>query len=217
MAAEHGIWRQLSWPNRISLMRLAGIGPFVVLLLHQGEWPWARHAALALFVAMGLSDALDGHLARRNGQTSRLGTILDPLADKLLINSAVILLVTDAGGVPGVPLDDWVAVAVVAKDIWVVLGFAVVFLVTGRRHGRPTWAGKGSTLVQIVTVSVVLVGPEINAVAAGLGSALARGLGWAVVLFAALCVVSYSRQGLAELLPHEHENAGPGASGPGQP
>lgn len=190
--------RTLSWPNRISLFRLLAVPPFVVLLLNQQDLSWARHAALALFVVLGLSDALDGFLARRYGQITRLGKIVDPLADKALVTCAVILLATRAGAVRGVELPNWVVVAVVGKDLWVVLGYLVLFLVMGPPKVRPTLFGKAATATQILLISAVLIAPDIDRLAPGWrpGTYLALGLGWVVVVLCVLAVASYARVGV---------------------
>lgn len=206
------LWRNLSWPNRISLLRLLAVPPFVVLLLNQAEWPGARYAAMGVFLAMGLSDALDGYLARRSGQVTRLGSILDPLADKVLITCSAILLATGWAAVPGARLHNWVAVAIVGKDLWVVLGFLVLHLVTGHVKVRPTRAGKLCTLGQIVMVAGVLLAPDLNRLGYGVGSRLADGLGWGAVVLCVLAIGSYTRLGLAMLMQHEAGAATPAES-----
>lgn len=200
-------WQALNWPNRISLLRVLGVPPFVVLLLNQHDWPWARHAAMAVFVVMGLSDALDGYLARRSGQITRLGKILDPLADKLLIICSVILLATDAAAIQGAKVPDWVVVSVVGKDLWVVIGFVVVFFVTGKVKIRPTWAGKACTMGQIMMVAGILAAPDFNRIGWQAGSRLAMVLGWVVMVLCLLAVISYTRLGLAFMM-HGVDQAG---------
>ena len=88
-------WGSLNWPNRISILRLLLVAPFVELLLNINDpsWrSWARYAALAIFVVMAVSDFLDGMLARKLNIRTRLGALLDPLADKVLIICSVVLL-----------------------------------------------------------------------------------------------------------------------------
>jgi len=187
----------LNWPNRISFFRLLGIVPFVVLLIYQRQWgPPARYAALALFVAMGLSDFLDGRLARRLHLCTRLGAILDPLADKTLIICAVVLLALPASAMPGAPLSAWVVVLVVGKDLWVMVGFVVTVLVTNRFRVHPTVAGKACTVGQFVMVSFFLVAPDLNALCEPLGTRIAQGLSWGAAALSLLAAVSYTRLGL---------------------
>ncbi|NLF30233.1 MAG: CDP-alcohol phosphatidyltransferase family protein [Planctomycetes bacterium] len=193
------LWRALNWPNRISLLRVLGVAPFVMLLLKQEAWPPARHVALAVFVGIALSDAADGYLARRLNQSTRLGKILDPLADKLLITCSVFLLASSAAAVPGVKLPGGVVVAVVGKDLWVVLGFLVLFLITGEARVQPTLAGKLCTMTQLVMVAGVLIAPDLNAVAARAGTILAALMAWTVVGMCILSVMSYTRLGVVFL------------------
>lgn len=192
------LWKALNWPNRISLLRLLLVGPFIVLLLNQPDWPWARHAALAIFVAMGISDGLDGMLARRLNARTRLGAILDPLADKALIISAVVLLATRGAGVPpaALTLPNWLVVAVVAKDVWVVAGTVIVYMVTNSLRVRPTRAGKLCTVGQLILVGYTLLAPDLARLAEGLGRWGVLAGSWAVAGLAVFAIMSYTRLGL---------------------
>ena len=192
----------LSWPNRITLMRLLLVAPFVVLVQQHHARPVFRHLALGIFLVMAVSDVLDGYLARRTGHTSRLGAILDPLADKTLIMCAAALLSLPHSAVAGTRLPHWVVVLIVGKDLWVIVGFVVVFLLTGRVRVMPTRAGKLCTAGQLAMVTAVLISPDINRLALsagtalGAGTALARGLWWATGALSIAAVVSYTRLGL---------------------
>ncbi len=189
--------RTLNWPNRISLARLLLVGPFIVLLMNQEPWPWARHAAAGIFTVMAVSDLVDGLLARRTGTITRLGAILDPLADKALVIFSVVLLSVDTVGAEGYHLPNWVAVAVVGKDLWVIAGTLVVYLVTDRLKVRPTLAGKLSTLGQLLLVGYVLLAADVAKLSP---SAAAYGVlagSWAVVALSVFAIVSYTRLGLA--------------------
>ncbi len=205
-------WGSLNWPNRISLMRLLLVAPFVALLLNQHDWPWARHASLWIFVVMAASDFADGVIARRMGLKTRLGAILDPLADKVLIICSVVLLsihdyaprMAAGDQNPVFEIPKWVAVAVVGKDLWVILGTVVVYLVTDRLRVYPTWAGKISTVVQLAMVICVLLVPDLESFRAGLGVTLAWALCWLVAAMAVAAVVSYTRLGLS-FIAHEQK------------
>jgi len=191
-------WASLSWPNRITLFRLLLIAPFIVLILNQREWgDSARYGALAVFVIMAVSDFLDGMLARRLNRKTRFGAILDPLADKALIISAVVLLSLPDSAVPAAPISNWIVVVIVGKDLWVIVGFIVIYLVTDRFRIHPTRAGKAATLGQLIMVLSVLIAPELNRIVGGLGSMLARLLGWLVTVVSVLAAVSYTRLGLS--------------------
>ncbi len=157
---------KLSWPNRVTITRLLLIGPFAVCLLHMQDpdWmPWPRYGALFIFGLMALSDALDGYLARRLDQFTRLGAYLDPVADKLLITSSLIMLSYGGTAVEGKQIPDIVVVAAIGKDLIVVLGFMVVFFISGRAFVEPRLTGKACTAVQLVTVLAVLLWPNLPA------------------------------------------------------
>jgi len=187
-------WKVLNWPNRISLLRLLLVGPFIVLLMHASPdgWPWARHAALGIFVVMAVSDFVDGMLARRLNLRTRLGAILDPLADKvLIICSVVVLSIRESANMP-----DWVVVAVVGKDLYVIIGFIVIYLVTDKFRVRPTLAGKLCTLGQLVMVVAVLAAPDLDRLGGAVGSWFVKICYWGVAGLVGLAVVSYTRLGL---------------------
>ena len=203
-------WTVLNWPNRITLFRLLLIFPFVMLIQHQQERPLYRHIALGTFVMLAISDFLDGYLARRLDCKTRLGAILDPLADKGLIICAVILLsmpnscVVD--GTTRIQLPNWVVVAVVGKELWVVVGFLVLFLVTGKVRVKPSRAGKSSTTAQLAMVSALLLAPDLNRLGWDVGTHLARVLWWAVLVLCLGSIVSYTRMGLSILSEEELPN-----------
>lgn len=190
-------WAYLSWPNRLTMLRLLLVAPFVVLMQHQQRQPALRYLALGIFLFMAFSDLADGFLARRLGSSSRLGAILDPLADKVLITCAAILLTLEHSHVRGTRMPDWVVVMIVGKDLWVVVGFIVVFLVTGKVRVMPTLPGKMSTCAQLMLVAAVLISPDLNHLGASVGTWMARLLWWAVAGLCVLAVVSYTRLGLA--------------------
>ncbi len=158
----------LTWPNRLTMLRIILVGPFVVMLLNlqTPNWEWSRHGAAIIFLITVLSDGLDGYLARRLHQETPLGRFLDPVADKLLIFSAMILLgiektcVSPAGGIH-FQFPNWVVVAAIGKDIFVVIGFLLVFLVSGKIFIQPDWAGKSTTVAQMILIMLTLLAPDI--------------------------------------------------------
>jgi len=153
----------LNWPNRLTLLRIFLVGPFVLFLLNMQNpsWPWARRAAILTYFAMAVSDLLDGMLARRGNQETLVGKFLDPLGDKLVITCAVILLAVGSTSVPGFRLPSWVVVAAIGKDLFVVLGFLVLFLSTGKIFIQPGKIGKACTASQMTLVLMVLAGPDL--------------------------------------------------------
>jgi len=138
----------LNLPNLITLLRIGAIPLFLILLTDQ------RYSeALAVFVIAGATDSLDGAVARLTNSHTALGAYIDPLADKLLLVSSFVFLAF-LGFVP-----HWLAILVVSRDVIILLGFAVLYFITGHSITvRPTFVGKASTFFQLLTVTLALVG-----------------------------------------------------------
>ena len=154
----------LSWPNRITLSRIILVAPFVICVLNIQDPQWgtaARRAALGILVIMGISDVLDGFLARRLRQETPLGKFLDPLADKLLVICSVVLLARQSTSVPGGILPSVVVVAAIGKDLLVVVGFCIIYLITLRTCISPRRPGKLCTCAQLAMVFAVLLRPDL--------------------------------------------------------
>lgn len=114
-----------------------------------------NHALLALatFVVAGVTDTMDGYIARTRGTKTRLGAFLDPLADKLLLTAS---FVTIAYRFPRV-LPFWLTVVVLSRDLLLIVVAVLIMLTGGRIHPAPTMLGKTSTAFQMVTVGVALL------------------------------------------------------------
>ena len=132
-------------PNLITIMRIILTPLFVIYLLGDEFLP-----ALVLFIIAGLSDAADGFIARVFDQKSKLGAFLDPLADKILLVSAFLVLA--AKGL----IRPWLTVIVISRDILIMLGVLLLFLNNQEFKGRPSVWSKMTTLLQLVTVFAVL-------------------------------------------------------------
>lgn len=132
-------------PNLLSLVRMACAIPIAWLLLNDS---FGR--ALLLFVAAGLSDGLDGYLAKRFGWRSRLGSILDPLADKALLVTVYLVL----GSMGLLPL--WLVGLVIARDVVVVSGALWIHTLLGRYEMAPSIASKLNTALQLILVVAVI-------------------------------------------------------------
>jgi cardiolipin synthase len=136
----------LSWlPNAISLLRIALVPP-VLLLIVNGQFGWA----LALFWLAGFSDGLDGYLAVRFGWSSRLGGLLDPTADKLLITGMFVTLAY-TGHIPV-----WLAAIVIFRDVVIVAGAMAYNFLVKPVPGEPTRISKLNTALQMLFVLFVL-------------------------------------------------------------
>jgi cardiolipin synthase (CMP-forming) len=142
-------------PNLISFMRMALIPVFAILLFY-GHFGWA----FFVFFFAGVSDGVDGFIARRFNQQSELGTILDPIADKLLMTTAFIILSLPAvfpDYARHLPVPFWVTVFVIGRDILIIAVALAIFIITDFRGFRPSWLGKASTVVQIFAVGLILL------------------------------------------------------------
>jgi CDP-diacylglycerol--glycerol-3-phosphate 3-phosphatidyltransferase len=185
---------KLSWPNRITITRILLIAPFVVCLLHLQDplyAPWPRYAALAIFALMAISDGLDGYLARRLQQRTRLGAFLDPMADKLLITCAMVMLGYAGTSVVGKKIPDIVVVAAIAKDLLVIVGFMIIFFMSGQALVRPRLSGKACTAVQLLTVLSVLLWPDLPPWLTYLPDTL----WWLSLVLAVVAALDYVREG----------------------
>ena len=132
-------------PNIITLLRIVLVIPVIYLLL-QREFSYA----LVLFFVAGLSDGLDGYLAKRNNWTSRLGSILDPLADKLLLVFSYLAL----GWLGEIPM--WLVIAVMIRDVIIVVGAISYHELIGEYDMMPSWISKTNTFFQILLILVVV-------------------------------------------------------------
>lgn len=140
----------LTLANQLTLLRLLLIPVFVIAIVY-GRFGWA----LVAFATAGLTDALDGLVARRANQKTSLGAWLDPAADKLLLVTTFIVLTLPNLGLPNrVPL--WFTILVISRDIAIVLTVAIVNMAVGPRTFRPSPLGKVATALFIVTCVVVL-------------------------------------------------------------
>lgn len=139
--------------NKVTIVRILLVPVFIAQVLYYAAEgvEWHRLAAVLIFGLAALSDGVDGYLARRYGQRSELGAILDPLADKLLLVSGIVLLsLNNAPHLPRLPL--WLAVTVLSRDALLVLGLAVIHYSCGKVRVRPIWVGKVATVLQMSCV-----------------------------------------------------------------
>ncbi|CAK0741271.1 cardiolipin synthase (CMP-forming) [Gammaproteobacteria bacterium] len=140
-------------PNLITLLRILLVPPFLFVLQERNY-----SMALTLFFIAGVSDGLDGFLAKHYCWTSRLGSILDPLADKLLLVGAFIFL-TRIGLIPF-----WLTVIVLGRDVFIVMGAIIYHFWIGHYDFAPVMLSKINTFVQIILVLTVIIFAEIGTV-----------------------------------------------------
>lgn len=151
----------MTWPNRITLGRMLLIPIFVMVLMGVEQVASYRFVALGIFLVIAILDAVDGQLARSTGQVTALGRILDALADKLLMSTAYVLLASRMWPLVAHRIPRWVSVAVISRDVFIVLGFVVVHLLVGSFRNEPSVLGKVTTDVQMAGAVGALLAPEL--------------------------------------------------------
>jgi len=203
---------KLSWANRITIVRILLIIPFISLMLKINDPAIspalrnaARYGSFFIFLAMAASDALDGFLARKKGQTTRLGSFLDPTADKLLITSACLLLASHRAGVEGFLLPPTVVVLIIAKDLLLSIGFVIVYFITSEVRIVPILVGKIATAMQLSMVAAILIAPEFSSFIPGWIWFL-RVLWWSTAGTAVLATFVYIRNGSRYLEKYEQNH-----------
>jgi cardiolipin synthase len=134
--------------NWLTIVRILLVPVFVTLLVYNSA-AWA----LGAFILAGVTDTLDGYIARTRGTKTRLGAFLDPLADKLLLTAAFVTLTYKFPRI----LPFWLTAVVLTRDLILILVALLVMLTGGQVHPAPTWLGKTSTAVQMVTAGLALL------------------------------------------------------------
>jgi len=137
-------------PNILTVLRIL-IAPLFVIFLLKGMTQFA----LLAFALAGISDGLDGLIARYFDQRTTLGSYLDPIADKLLLTSAFVSLAVFKF-IPG-----WLAVIVISRDVVIMIGFAIFSINNIVVKIKPSLVGKCTTVIQLATVFLVLLDPKI--------------------------------------------------------
>lgn len=195
--------------NKVTIGRILLIPGFVIAALSYRQTAVESHRwiALSLFLTAAVSDGVDGWIARRFNQRSQLGAMLDPLADKLLLLSALIVLSQPGvGHVPALPF--WFVASVLSRDAILVLGMSVIHFTCGHVAVIPRVTGKTATLLQMVLVVATL---------ADLFAPYREGLTAATLLITLISGVQYSCDGLAQLAASPKSSADADAGPPPNP
>ncbi len=138
--------RILNLPNTLTVARIVIIPVFITAVIYQ-----KHRYALFLFVFAALTDLLDGFIARMTNQKTALGQFLDPLADKFLLVSSFILFSIQGW----IPL--WLTITVISRDLVVVIGWFLLYLVTHKVTIEPVMLGKTAIALQLITLALVLL------------------------------------------------------------
>jgi cardiolipin synthase (CMP-forming) len=171
-------------PNIITATRMA-LSPWFFLML----WRRQYGAALIFCFLAGVSDGVDGFLARRFAAGSKLGAVLDPISDKILLSGAFLVLAIDGA------IERWLAVLVLGRDLLILAAAGFALLFTSVRSFPPAFPGKASTTAQIIYIVTLLL--HFNGfVSAG----LVETAKWFVVGWAIVSVIDYARRGRAAIM-----------------
>lgn len=194
--------------NKITLVRILMIPAFVTMAIYYGQsiergepLEWQRFAAITLFLVASVSDGLDGYVARRYNQRSALGVILDPIADKgLLLSGIITLSISNWSKIDPeygrFPL--WFPVLVISRDVVILVGTGVLYLLNGKVHVKPSWTGKVATVLQMCAIGWVMLQlhtPPLVAVVA------------AAALFTFISGIVYVLSGIRQLQDGGHAHA----------
>ncbi len=175
-------------PNILSLLRIILV-PVIVIFLMEGSYL----KALIVFSISGLTDGMDGFLARILKQQTKLGAYLDPIADKALLTSSFLTLAI-MGILPG-----WLTVIVISRDCIILLGIAILTIMSISFEIHPAFISKVTTMLQLLTVLIVLV---LKGLASGIDHSWIYMLYWLTALFTILSGLVYLVRGI-QLINHQ--------------
>jgi CDP-diacylglycerol--glycerol-3-phosphate 3-phosphatidyltransferase len=147
--------------NKITIARILMIPLFVLMAIYYGHGrskgnpqEWQHYLAVAIFLVAAASDGIDGYIARRFNQKSQLGVVLDPIADKGLLLTAIITL-SFSNWTYEFPL--WFPVLVITRDIVILTGTGLLHFLIGGVQVKPSWLGKTATAFQMIAIAAVLL------------------------------------------------------------
>ncbi len=194
--------------NRITIARIMLIPVFILLTIYYtisvnagSPNEWLRWACLVVFLVTSLTDALDGYFARSRNERTRLGTLLDPLADKSLLLSALVLLSGPWGRVFQPHLPVWYVLLVISRDVLLIAGAILIHVHSGHTEVQPRMSGKLATVFQMALIVWVLANGSEHGFAWVLGGAAGCTL---------LSAVQYLFDGVRQLeKPHAHDKPHP--------
>jgi CDP-diacylglycerol--glycerol-3-phosphate 3-phosphatidyltransferase len=195
----------------LTFLRLLLLPVFLWIMLAEGRsTDGPRWIAVSIFALMAATDKLDGYLARRLKQSSKIGAILDPVADKILIACCVMLLSLPWVAPPNFRIPDWVVIAVYGKDLVTAIGCLVLLALIGTVTITPRPLGKASTVLQLGMVMAVLLTPPAGSEWIPEWHRLVRSLFWLVTVLAVVTLTDYVIFGIRQFRQarHGHPKAG---------
>jgi len=193
----HAASTPLTTATKVTLLRILGIPIFILVVIYYkmglaagNPLEYQRYMALALFVVIALTDALDGYLARSRDEVTRLGAILDPIADKALLLSSLILLTRPSLPQlqPQIPV--FFALLIISRDVVLISGAYLINWMTGHVEIRPRLTGKIATVLQMICIVWVLAAGHVTTFTV---------LIWVATLFALISFAQYVKDGVRQL------------------
>ncbi|MFH1665439.1 MAG: CDP-alcohol phosphatidyltransferase family protein [Candidatus Omnitrophota bacterium] len=142
----------MNWANRLTICRIVLVPVFIMAVFYQ-----RLNIALVIFIAATVTDGLDGYIARARKEKTRLGAIMDPIADKMLIGSAFISFSLVSGLPSYLKMPVYVPIIVISRDVIILMGAVVIYLLAGKIDIKPTITGKITTFFQMFTIIAVLL------------------------------------------------------------
>ena len=148
----------LTFANKITIVRIVLIPFFIgTILYYSSQRDFLRYVTLGIFLFAVISDVIDGYIARTRHQKTQAGAILDPLADKLLLISAFFCLYTFRSKFGMIQFPIWFVVTVISRDVILLLGSMLIYLIHGRLDIEPSKWGKATTFFQVFSVLGILL------------------------------------------------------------
>ncbi len=186
----------LSFANKLTIGRILAVPFFIATVLYYSlERDHLRYVALVTFLIAVISDVVDGYIARTRHQKTVAGAILDPLADKLLLSSAFICLFKMRFLLGEIQLPLWAVVIIISRDVILLLGSMIIYLVNGSLDIVPTKWGKATTFLQVLCVIGILLQWPISFV-----------IWYAAVALTIISGLGYLREGVKVLNDSANQN-----------
>jgi CDP-diacylglycerol--glycerol-3-phosphate 3-phosphatidyltransferase len=194
--------------NQITIARILAIPLFVAMVIYYGRGvqegdpqEWQRVAAICIFMLAAVSDGIDGYIARHYNQRTRLGSVLDPLADKGLLLAAIVTL-SFSNWHYEFPL--WFPILVISRDMVIVTGSLLLHYYNGKVQVRPTWSGKSATAFQMIAITAAMLQLHTPGFSPEPFFSWINGLVWLAGFFTLVSGIGYVFDGIRQLQAGDH-------------
>ena len=167
----------MNLPNKLTVIRMISILPFVITMLLTDTWVNGKWIALIIFVVASMTDWLDGYIARKHNLVTNFGKFMDPLADKLLVSAAMICLV-EMGRIPS-----WIVIVIISRE-FIISGFRLVAADNGIVIAASYW-GKFKTVFQMVMIILMIAQPG------GIFTLITQAVMWIALALTIISLVDY--------------------------